>query len=96
MATIFFSYSHADEALRDRLEVHLSLLKRQGVIETWHDRRISPGEAIDRSIGTRLDTADVILLLVSPDFVASDYCYDVEMTRALERHERGARERSFA
>jgi hypothetical protein len=89
MATIFFSYSHADEALRDRLEVHLALLKRQGVIETWHDRRIAPGEPIDRSIGARLDTAEVILLLVSPDFVASDYCYDVEMTRALERHERG-------
>jgi hypothetical protein len=88
MATIFFSYSHVDEALRDRLEVHLSLLKRQGLIETWHDRRIIPGHAIDRSITTRLDTAEVILLLVSPDFVASDYCYDVEMTRALERHER--------
>ena len=89
MATIFFSYSHVDEALRDRLEVHLSLLKRQGVIETWHDRRITPGAAIDKSIDERLDRADIILLLVSPDFVASDYCYDVEMTRALARHERG-------
>lgn len=89
MATVFFSYSHVDEALRDQLEVHLSLLKRQGAIETWHDRRIAPGEGIGRSIQAQLDTAEIILLLVSPDFVASNYCYDVEMTRALERHARG-------
>jgi len=87
VATIFFSYSHRDEALRDQLEVHLSLLKRQGHIETWHDRRIAPGTAIDPAIDAQLKTADVVLLLVSPDFLASDYCYDVEMTTALQRHQ---------
>jgi hypothetical protein len=89
VASLFFSYSHADEQLRDRLEVHLAMLKREGLIATWHDRRITPGVPIDRSISDKLEAAEIILLLVSPDFLASDYCYDVEMTRALERHKSG-------
>lgn len=89
MAVIFFSYSHVDEELRDQLEKHLTMLKRQGVIETFHDRRIPVGNDLDRSISTELERADVILLLVSPDFLASAYCYDIEMQRALERHNRG-------
>ncbi|RWX40294.1 toll/interleukin-1 receptor domain-containing protein [Rhizobium leguminosarum] len=87
MASVFFSYSHADEALRDQLEKQLSILKRQGIIETWHDRRIGAGEEIDRAISTNLLSADIILLLVSPDFINSDYCYDREMTVAMQRHE---------
>jgi hypothetical protein len=78
-----------DEELRDQLEKHLAILKRQGVIETFHDRRIPAGNDLDRSISTELERADVILLLVSPDFLASAYCYDIEMQRALERHSRG-------
>jgi hypothetical protein len=87
MAVLFFSYSHKDEALRDKLEVHLAMLKRQGVIETWHDRRIAAGDEFAGRIGEELERADIILLLVSPDFLASDYCYDIEMARAMERHE---------
>jgi hypothetical protein len=89
MAVVLFSYSHADEHLRDRLEKNLTMLKRQGVIETFHDRRIAAGNEVDSSISTELERADVILLLVSTDFLASAYCYDIEMNRALERHERG-------
>jgi hypothetical protein len=89
MAVVFFSYSHKDEELRDELEIHLSALKRQGVIETWHDRRIIAGEPFDHSISQHLEEADIILLLISPYFVASDYCYDIEMKRALERHQEG-------
>ncbi|MBA9068167.1 hypothetical protein FHR71_001908 [Methylobacterium sp. RAS18] len=89
MATIFFSYSHKDEALRDRLEVAVTTMKRQGLIETWHDRRLRAGDDFDTGVRAELERADVILLLVSPDFIASDYCHDVEMTRAMERHERG-------
>ena len=89
MAHVFFSYSHADEALRNELEKHLTGLRREGVITTWHDRRIGPGEELHGQIDDQLDRADIILLLVSADFIASDYCYDVEMTRAMERHERG-------
>lgn len=89
MSSLFFSYSHRDEALRDRLEVHLSALKREGAISTWHDRRITAGDALGQRIDDQLENADIILLLVSPDFLASDYCHDVEMRRALERHEAG-------
>jgi len=69
MATVFFSYAHADEGLRDRLERHLAMLKRQGVIDVWHDRRILPGEDFGSAIATELERADLILLLVSPDFL---------------------------
>lgn len=89
MAVVLFSYSHADEDLRDRLEKNLTMLKRQGVIETFHDRRIAAGNEVDSSISAELERADVILLLVSTDFLASAYCYDIEMKRALERQERG-------
>ena len=89
MATLVFSYSHADEALRNELEKHLAPLKRMGRIDTWHDRRIVPGEAFEGQIDHYFSTADIILLLVSSDFIASDYCYQIEMTDALERHERG-------
>jgi|AraplaCL_Col_mMS_1032034.scaffolds.fasta_scaffold00072_6 hypothetical protein len=87
MTTVFFSYTHADEALRDELEVHLSLLKRQELIEAWHDRRIVAGSEIDATIEANLEAADIILLLVSPNFIASDYCFSREMHRALEKHE---------
>lgn len=89
MATVFFSYSHVDEDLRDKLEVHLTMLKREGIIETWHDRRLKPGDAFDAGIMGELERADVILLLVSPDFLASKYCYEDEMGRALERNAEG-------
>lgn len=89
MPSVFFSYSHADEALRDQLEKQLSMLKRQGAIATWHDRRIGAGNVIDAAIDEHIDSDEIILLLVSPDFLASDYCYDIEMARALERHKAG-------
>ncbi len=89
MSSLFFSYSHKDEVLRDRLEVHLSALKREGAISTWHDRRITAGDVLGQRIDEQLERADIILLLISADFLASDYCNDVEMQRALERHEEG-------
>ena len=88
-ARVFISYSHKDEELRDQLEVQLSMLKRQGLVEVWHDRRLHPGDNLDLNINEELDAADVILLLVSPDFLASDYCYKIEKARALERHREG-------
>jgi len=89
MATVFFSYSHKDEELRDRLETALATMKHQGLIESWHDRRLLAGDHVDHQIRSELERAEIILLLVSPDFIASDYCHDVEMARALERHDRG-------
>lgn len=87
MPKVFFSYCHADEPLRDQLEIQLAMLKRQGVIETWHDRRIGAGQEIDSSIDEHINSDEIILLLVSPDFIASNYCYDIEMKRAMERHD---------
>jgi len=89
MATLFFSYSHRDETLRDELEIHLAMLKRQGVITAWHDQRIGAGKEFGKEIDHYLEKAEIILLLVSPDFLASDYCYDLEMARALDRHRNG-------
>jgi TIR domain len=88
-ARVFVSYSHADEALRDQLEVQLAMLKRQGLIDVWHDRRLIAGDRLDWSIETKLDEAEIILLLLSPDFLASDYCYNIEKGRALARHRKG-------
>jgi hypothetical protein len=85
---VFFSYSHRDEKLRDKLALHLSILQRQGVIKAWHDRKISAGTEWAKAIDDKLNSADMILLLISDSFLASDYCYDIEMLRALERHER--------
>jgi hypothetical protein len=87
MATAFISYSHRDEVSRQELEVHLAPLKRQGLLSVWHDRRITAGDSLDEAISENLENADLILMLISADFVASEYCYTREMTRALERHE---------
>jgi molecular chaperone DnaK len=87
--SVFYSYSHQDAALREQLEIHLVLLRRQGLIDEWHDRRIEPGEDWASAIDSRLKNADIVLLLVSPDFLASDYCYEREMKTALDRHANG-------
>jgi hypothetical protein len=89
MDSLFFSYSHKDEPLLDQLHTHLNLLIRKGVISIWHDRRLLAGDPVDNGIDDQLEKADIILLLVSPDFLASDYCYGREMTRALDRHKAG-------
>jgi HEAT repeat protein len=87
---LFFSYAHEDELLRDRIAAHLSLLKRQGIIDTWHDRDITAGTDWAAAIDTNLNRADIILLLISANFLASDYCYDQELSRALDRHTQGS------
>lgn len=86
---VFFSYARKDEDLRDELAKHLKILERQGIIETWYDRDIDAGVERSTEIDKQLDSADIILLLVSSDFVASDYCYDVELKRAIERNDKG-------
>jgi hypothetical protein len=85
--SIFFSYSHKDEPFRDQLEIHLSMLKRQGLIKPWNDRMITAGDEWKGQIDENLNAADIVLLLVTANSLASDYCYDIEMKRAMERHE---------
>jgi len=86
---VFFSYSHQDEKLRNGLEVHLSTLQRQKVIKSWHDRKIGAGIEWAQAIDDNLNAADIILLLISADFLASEYCYGLEMERAIARHDAG-------
>ncbi len=86
---VFFSYSHKDKELRDGLDKHLSLMKHLGIITGWHDHQISAGQEWKGQIDEHLNTAHVILLLVSADFLNSNYCYDIELTRAMERHAAG-------
>src|SRR5215470_12141899 len=86
--TIFFCYAREDEDLLNKLKTHLKPLQRQNLIAVWHDRDISAGTEWEKEISRHLNTAQIILLLVSPDFMNSDYCYGVEMKRAIERHER--------
>src|ERR1700692_1581950 len=83
---VFCAYSHKDETLRKELETHISILKRRNIVSVWHDRRISGGMEWAHKIDDHLNRADIILLLVSADFIDSDYCYNKEMTRAMERH----------
>ena len=87
--TIFFCYAREDEALLNKLKTHLRPLQRQGLIDVWYDRDISAGTEWEQEIREHLNTAQIVLLLVSPDFIDSEYCYSIEMKRALERHARG-------
>ncbi|AKJ08281.1 Hypothetical protein AA314_09907 [Archangium gephyra] len=86
---IFYSYAPSDKSLRDKLETHLKLLQRQGVITGWHDGKVEAGQDENAEILSRLESADVILLLISADFIASDVCYSVQMERAMERQSAG-------
>lgn len=83
---VFVSYAHEDEDLRDELAKLLVLLVRLGHITAWHDRNITAGSDWNEEIKNHLTTSRVILLLISPDFMASDYC-NMEMKGALERHD---------
>jgi hypothetical protein len=86
---IFYAYAHEDEPLRKELDKHLSLLKRQGLISAWYDHEINAGANWELAMSIHLNAARVILLLISPDFIASDYCYSSEMMQAMKLHETG-------
>lgn len=86
---VFISYSHVDERFRLSLGKHLMALERQKIVSIWHDRKISPGSAFEGEIEERLENSSLILLLVSADFIASEFCFTKEMQRALARHDDG-------
>lgn len=86
---VFVSYSHADEKLKNSVLHHLKPLERMGLITEWHDRKLLPGDAWGDVISQNIEEADIVLLLVSIDFINSKYCYDVELDHALERHADG-------
>ena len=86
---VFYSYSHADEALLNKLRLHLAPLRRRGLIVEWSDRAIDAGTDWAEEIKRNLASADLVLLLISKHFIASEFCYGTEMTAALERDARG-------
>lgn len=86
---VYISYAEKDEDLEEELVTHLTLLKRQRIISTWHSRQIGLGREKDKEFDSHIDTAQIILLLVSPRFMASNYCYEQEMMRAMQRHSDG-------
>jgi len=85
---IFICYAREDETLLNKLKTHLRPLQRQGLIEVWYDRDISAGTEWEQEITKQLNSAQIILLLISADFMDSNYCYGIEMQRAMKRHER--------
>ena len=85
--SVFISYSHHDRELRGELEKHLSNLRRQKVIASWYDGDISPGTEWESQISEHLNRDQIILLLISADFMDSDFCYSIEMTQAIARHD---------
>src|SRR3989304_1179212 len=87
--SVFISYAHRDKELRDQLERSLKIFERLGMIRLWYDGAIGPGEEWEAAIRQNLEEADIILLLISPDFISSDFCWKLEMHRAMERYETG-------
>lgn len=82
---VFLSYSHVDEKYKEELDKHFAALKRSDKVETWNDRKLLPGCKLDDDIKKHLGEDDIIILLISSDFIASDYCYNIEMCKAIER-----------
>lgn len=88
-AEVFISYAHADATACTELVEHLSLLRRQRMISTWYDGMILPGDDLDVRVRKKLESADIIVLLISKSFMASDFCCGVELRSAMSRHESG-------
>jgi hypothetical protein len=83
---VFLSYAHEDEGIRTKLDKQLAPLRRSGKISSWHDRQIVPGADFKEEIDRHLASSDLVLLLISADFLASDFCYGREMHCAIARH----------
>ena len=76
---LFYSYAHEDQPLQEEIKKYLRMLEREGLIRGWDDRMIGAGAEWEGQILEALEQADVVLLLISADFLSSDYCWDVEM-----------------
>ena len=88
-ATVFVSYSHLDEKFREELDLQLTILKNKGYLDSWTDECLVPGDEWEKEILEHLEKADIILLLVSTHFLASPFCWGVELKKAIERHDEG-------
>ena len=86
---MFISFAHEDQPFRDGVVEHLAMLRHDGLIDAWDDERIDPGSEWDAEIRRRLEAAQIVLLMVSSSFLSSQYIWQVELRRAIERHEAG-------
>lgn len=86
---VFISYSHKDESHKEALDEHLAMLKRSKIIDAWHDRKIVAGQDWSKEISKHMEDSELILFLISPSFLSSDYCFNLEMNRAIEMHKQG-------
>ncbi len=89
MVSVVISYSHKDEQYKDELVTHLAPLRRSGIITDWHDRRLTAGSELDTALRERFESDAVILLLVSADYISSEYCWQTELVIAMNRHNAG-------
>src|SRR5450631_3200660 len=87
---VFCCYAREDLEILTHFQKHLASLQRQGLITMWSDSNINAGAEWEKELHQHLESADIILLLISPDFMASDYCYSTEMGRAIARHNEGS------
>ena len=87
---VFISYSEEDERFKKQLETHLVMLRREGMIRPWHSQQIEAGQEWEQETASHIDSAQIILLLVSSSFLASDQLYENELMRAMERQAAGA------
>ena len=85
--SVFISYAHTDEEVKNELVKHLKPLERMGLVSEWHDRKLKAGNEWDRVISDKLQKSDIILLLISVDFINSKYCFDIELDEALKMHD---------
>ena len=88
LVRIFLSYAHEDESYKNRLDIHFTPLKQSMNISTWNDREVLAGSDWDKEISENLLSADVIIMLISADFLASEYTYEKELSKAIERHKK--------
>ena len=85
----FISYCHADAGMLERLHVHLANLKREELISDWTDERILAGGNLDDNISESLNSSQLFICLVSPDYIASQYCFEKEFQSALKMQKEG-------
>ena len=86
---IFVSYSHLDTPAMERLRTHLAALMRDGV-SVWFDGDLDAGDQLSTGIARALRQADIFVALLSPDYLASNYCWNIEYRRAMNRRARGS------
>ncbi len=86
---VFTAYAHEDKLHLAEFHKHLGALKREKLIAVWHDAEILAGDVWEKHLKEHLESASIIVTLISSDFISSEYCWEKELARAIERHYEG-------